>query len=157
MEKRRRGAYLVLLGVAAVAAVGVLSAATSQSQRTAALDVEVAGYLQYFNCFLYVTVHDAAGPVTALREQNIRVECVTYAFRDMDAPPDDGDTGNIHEVSMRNLGDGVYEIRLSPNTPEVDGGSWHDGWQETLEYVVKVYVDGPGGRGTGLCMFHSYP
>ena len=157
MEKRRRAAYLVLLGMAAVAAVGVLSAATSQSQRTAALNVEVVGFLQYTDCFLYVTVHDAAGPVTVLREQNIRVECVNYAFRDWDEPPDDGDTGNIHEVSLLNLGDGVYEIRLSPNTPGLSSEGWNAGWLEETNYVVKVDVDGPEGRGTGLCVFHSYP
>lgn len=155
MEKRRRAAYLVLLGVAVVAAVGVLSAATSQSQRTAALDVQVVGLLQYTNGLLYVTVHDAAGPVTGLREQNIRVECVFYAVRDLDEPPDDGDTGNIHEVSLRNLGDGVYEIRLRPNTPELDGDGWYEGWLHAQNYVVKVYVDGPGVTGTGLCVFHS--
>jgi hypothetical protein len=102
-------------------------------------------------------VHDAAGPVTVLREQNIRVECVNYGFRNMDEPPDDGDTGNIHEVSMRNLGDGVYEIRLSPNTPELDGAGWHAGWADVQNYVVKVHVDGPGVNGTGLCVFHGYP
>lgn len=155
MENRRRVLGLVLLGTVVLAAVGVLSAATSQSQRTAALDVQVVGLLQYTNGLLYVAVHDAAGPVTGLREQNIRVECVFYAARDLDEPPDDGDTGNIHEVSLRNLGDGVYEIRLRPNTPELNSGGWYEGWLTAQNYVVKVYVDGPGVTGTGLCVFHS--
>ena len=130
----------IVLGVASIVLVAACILGATFAPRTEHLVIQVVGHegladdVNKLEATLGVAIYNAAGPITRMAGGSFTVQTV--------ATPAGGYA--VKKASVIEVGSGVYQIRLTPDTDDRNA-VWKRG-----RYVVSLTLTSPNGSGTAL-------